>query len=329
MAFKDIIGQNKAIRILRRTIERRRIPSSYLFAGESGIGKKCTAMNLAKTVNCLNPVDSAYPSIDCCDECISCKKIDTGVHPDCLVVYPEGGQIRIEEIRSVDNALSLKPFEGKKKIVIINDAETMNVFASNAFLKTLEEPPKDSLIILISSKPDNLSDTIRSRCSRINFTPLSYEESQRVLERILVQGGKTPHEISTLIRLSLGRPGFVLSGELIEEREWFLCLLKGMLLSKKDGWTSKEEMEKWHDLLLIFLRDMAILKITREATDLINNDIEDFINTLSKSMDIKCIIRVYHKINLLRRYLYFNLNRSLTWNYTSSLLRAAMDGAYA
>jgi DNA polymerase-3 subunit delta' len=329
MALKDLIGQNKAIGILQRTIKRRRIPSSYLFAGESGIGKKCTAMNLAKTVNCLQPVNSEYPPLDCCDECSSCRKIDAGVHPDCLLISPEGGQIRIEEIRPVTQRLSLKPFEGKKKIVVINDAETMNIYASNAFLKTLEEPPQDSLIILVSSKPDNLSDTIRSRCSRINFTPLSYEESQQVLHRAIGQEGKTPHEISTLIRLSLGRPGFVLSGELMEEREWFLELLKGMLHFKKDGWASREEMEKWHNFLLLFLRDMAILKITREATDLINNDQRDLINTLSKSMDIKVIIKIYEKINLLKRYFYFNVNRSLTWNYTSSLLRAAMEGAYA
>ena len=329
MALKDLIGQNKAIRVLQRTIERGRLQSSYLFAGESGIGKRFTAVNLAKTVNCLKPVVSEYSPVDCCDECPSCIKIDAGVHPDCLFVSPEGGQIRIEEIRPVNNRLSLKPFEGKKKIVIINDAETMNIFASNAFLKTLEEPPKDSLIILVSSKPDNLSDTIRSRCSRINFTPLSYEESQRVLQRTIAHEEKTPHKISSLVRLSMGRPGCALSGELLEEREWFLDLLKGMLLFKKDGWTSKEEMEKWHNFLLIFLRDMAILKITRQANDLINNDLVDFINTLSKSMDIKVIIKLYQKINLIRRYFYFNLNRSLTWNYTSSLLRAAMDGAHA
>ncbi len=329
MAFKDIIGQEKALRILQRTIERGRIPSSYLFSGESGIGKKYTAINLAKTVNCLQPVDSEHIPVDCCDACPSCKKIEAGVHPDYLLVSPEGGQIRIEEIRPVDNRLSLKPFEGRKKIVIIDDADTMNVFASNAFLKTLEEPPKDSLIILISSKPDNLPDTIRSRCSRINFTPLSYEASQRVIQRALGQEEKTPHELSTLIRSCLGRPGLVLSGEPLEEREWFLKLFKGMLLSRKDGWASREEMEKWHNLLLVFLRDMAILKITRQEKDLINNDQRDFINSLSKSIDIKVIIEIYQKINLLRRYFYFNLNRSLTWNYTSSLLRTTMDGAYA
>jgi DNA polymerase-3 subunit delta' len=329
MAFKDIIGQKKALRILQKTIERGRIPSSYLFAGESGIGKKYTAINLAKTVNCLETIDSEQIPVDSCDECPSCKKIDAGVHPDYLLVSPEGSQIRIEEIRPVDNRLSLKPFEGRKKVVIIDDADTMNVYASNAFLKTLEEPPKDSLIILVSSKPDNLPDTIRSRCSRINFTPLSYEASQRVIQRAIGQEEKTPREISTLMRLSFGRPGLVLSGELLEEREWFLNLFKGMLLSRKDGWTSREEMEKWHDLLLIFLRDMAILKITRKETDLINNDLGDFINSLSKSIDIKVIIEIYKKINLLRRYFYFNLNRSLTWNYTGSLLRTAMEGVYA
>lgn len=329
MAFKDIIGQKKALRILQRTIERGKIPSSYLFAGESGIGKKYTAINLAKTVNCLKAVDSEHITVDSCDACSSCKKIDAGVHPDYLLVSPEGGQIRIEEIRPVDNRLSLKPFEGRIKIVIIDDADTMNVFASNAFLKTLEEPPQDSLIILVSSKPDNLPDTIRSRCSRINFTPLSYEASQRVIQRAIGQEKKTPSELSTLMRLSLGRPGLVLSGELLEEREWFIKLFKGMLLSRKDGWTSREEMEKWHNLLLIFLRDMVILKITQKETDLINSDLIDFINSLSKSIDIKVIIEIYQKINLLRRYFYFNLNRSLTWNYTSSLLRTAMDGAYA
>jgi DNA polymerase III gamma/tau subunit len=131
------------------------------------------------------------------------------------------------------------------------------------------------------------------------------------------------------LRLSFGRPGLVLSGELLEEREWFLNLFEGMLLSRQDGWASKEEMEKWHNLLLVFLRDMAIMKVTRKEKDLINSDQRDFINSLGKSLDIKVIIEIYQKINLLRRYFYFNLNRSLTWNYTSSLLRTAMDGEYA
>lgn len=329
MAFKDIIGQEKAVSILQRTIQRGRIPSSYLFAGESGIGKKCAAITLAKAVNCLKIVDSQSLQVDSCDECSSCRKLDAGVHPDYLLVLPKGGQIRIEEIRSIDDRLFLKPFEGRKKVVIIDDADTMNVFASNAFLKTLEEPPKDSIIILISSKLDNLPDTIRSRCSKINFTPLDDEACRNVIQKAIGQNEKLSDEISTLIRLSLGRPGLVISGDLLEDRTWFIDLLKSMLLSRKDVWASREDMEKWHNFLLIFLRDMAILKLTHDEKDIINDDQKDFLNNLSRSIDIKVIIETYQKINILRKYFYFNLNRSLTWNYTGSLLRTIMDGVNA
>jgi DNA polymerase-3 subunit delta' len=344
MAFRDIIGQDRAVNILLRTIQRDRLSSSYLFTGESGIGKKFTAINLAKAVNCLkNPPSLALPSQgggvgggdsellnqpDCCDECSSCKKIDAGVHPDFLLISPEGGQIRIEEIRAINNILSFKPFEGRNKVVIADEADTMNPFAANAFLKTLEEPPKDSLIILISSNPDRLPDTIRSRCSKVNFTPLSHEACRKVIETVRSQESKDSR-LSTLVRLSMGRPGLAASGDLIEERAWFIKLLKGMLNAEKDGWTSKEEMERWFDLLLILFRDMAIIKITQDETNLINIDFKDYLNKLSSSIDLKVIIENYQRLNTLKGYFNFNLNRSLTWNYTGSLLRKTMDVKYA
>jgi len=347
MAFRDIIGQDRAVNILLRTIQRDRLSSSYLFAGESGIGKKFTAINLAKAVNCLKTTPSlALPprgggvgvgdsellnQTDCCDECSSCKKIDAGVHPDFLLISPEGGQIRIEEIRAINNILSFKPFEGRNKVVIADEADTMNPFAANAFLKTLEEPPKDSLIILISSNPDRLPDTIRSRCSKVNFTPLSHEACRKVIETVRSQKSKDSKDsrLSTLVRLSMGRPGLAASGDLIEERAWFIKLLKGMLNAEKDGWTSKEEMERWFDLLLILFRDMAIKKITQDETNLINIDFKDYLNKLSSSIDLKVIIENYQRLNTLKGYFNFNLNRSLTWNYTGSLLRKTMDVKYA
>ncbi|MEK6653183.1 MAG: DNA polymerase III subunit delta', partial [Nitrospirota bacterium] len=148
MALKDIIGQEKAINILLGTLSQNRIPSSYLFAGESGIGKKFTAVNFAKTLNCLN----SQPS-DCCDECPSCKKIDSQTHPDFMMVTPEKSEIRVEEVRAIEEALSFAPYEGKRKVVIVDEAEAMNASAANAFLKTLEEPPPQSIIILIASSP--------------------------------------------------------------------------------------------------------------------------------------------------------------------------------
>ena len=360
MAFRDIVGQDTAINILLRTIQRGRLPSSYLFAGESGIGKKFTATNLAKAVNCLKTVNihqsnSSLPPFskgglegiinselnhfDTCDECTSCKKIDAGVHPDFLPILPEGGQIRIEEIRAIDDVLSLKAFEGRKKIVIVDDADTMNPYAANAFLKTLEEPPEDSLIILISSNPDRLPDTIRSRCSRVNFTPLSYAACRKVIETAIMKRSAanlqkksrsaknspssmlSDSRLSLLVRLSMGRPGLAIEEDLIEERAWSIKLLKGMLSSGKDGWTSKEEMENWFNLILILLRDMAIIKITKDETNLINVDLKDYLKKVGSSVDLKVIIDNYQKLNMLRGYFNFNLNKSLTWNYTGSILR--------
>jgi DNA polymerase-3 subunit delta' len=360
MALKDVIGQEKAVNILLRTIQRGRIPSSYLFTGESGIGKKFTAINLAKALNCLsreqkaeskeihnklgNPPSPPFSKggmggfekeeqwgrIDCCDECSSCKKIDAGIHPDFLFIEPESGLIRIEEIRAIDDLLSLKPFEGRWKVVIVDEAHTMNSFAANAFLKTLEEPPKDSLIILISSNPDRLPDTIRSRCSRLNFTPLSNEACRKVISQQPVvssqKAGTKKAEtddsrLSTLVSLSMGKPGLATTTDLLEERGWFLELLQEMLKAEKDGWTSKEEMERWFDLIVLLLRDAAVMQITQDENTLINLDLKDHIKKFSNSMDLKGIIDKYQKLNTLRGYLNFNLNRSLTWNYTGSLLR--------
>jgi len=358
MALIDVIGQEKAVNILLRTLQRDRIPSSYLFTGESGIGKKFTAVNLAKALNCLKHVTSNELQVtsktqiqnselnssfvtrhsslifDCCDECSSCKKIDAGVHPDFVFIEPESGQIRIEEIRAIDDTLSLKPFEGRWKIVIVDEAHMMNSYAANAFLKTLEEPPNESLIILISSNPDRLPDTIRSRCSRLNFTPLNNEACEKVIRKVRSQQSEVKSQkttakkpgtddslLTTLVRLSMGRPGLAISGDLIEERKWFLDLLQEMMKAEKDGWTSKEEIERWFDLIVLLLRDMAVIQITGDAGNLINIDLQDYIKKFSSSMDLRGIIDSYQKLNTLKGYLNFNLNKSLTWNYTGSLLR--------
>jgi DNA polymerase-3 subunit delta' len=344
MSLSDVIGQEKAVAMLSGILRRQRVASSYLFCGESGIGKKAAAINFVKALNCLNtavgnqesgetknskkedshftPHSSHPTSPDACDGCESCLKIEAGTHPDFLLVSPEERQIRIEEIRAVDEALSFKPFEGRKKAVVVDDAEAMNISAANAFLKTLEEPPEDSVIILVSSKPDLLPATIRSRCSRINFVPLTTDLSMRVIG-LTIEGQES---LELVARLSMGRPGYALSFDLAEERSWFLDLFKGMLGAEKDGWTSRDDMERWFDQGLIFFRDLAVLTITGDPARLINRDLRDYIAGFSKSLDIKVIIYIHQEFSRLRRLLLFNLNKSITWNYTASLLRKELAG---
>ncbi len=321
VSFNNIIGQEKAIRMLLGILTRQKIASSYLFCGEAGIGKKTVAIDFAKALNCLSP-RSAGPRfadslVDACEECESCTKIRAGVHPDFLLISPEERLIKIEEVRMIDDALAYKPFEGKKKTVIVDDAETMNISAANAFLKTLEEPPEDSVIILISSRPDLLPATIRSRCSRINFFALPDDPCKQVL------AGKErdAERLSLAARLSMGRPGIALSSDLPEERTWVLNLFKGMLLADKDGWSSRDDMQRWFDHVLVFFRDMTVLKLTNDSGHLVNSDLEGYFAGLSKSVDVKVIIYIHQELSRIRRLLQFNLNKSITWNYTASLLR--------
>lgn len=319
MALKDIIGQEKAINILLGTLSQNRIPSSYLFAGESGIGKKFTAVNFAKTLNCLN----SQPS-DCCDECPSCKKIDSQTHPDFMMVTPEKSEIRVEEVRAIEEALSFAPYEGKRKVVIVDEAEAMNASAANAFLKTLEEPPPQSIIILIASSPERLPETIRSRCSRVNFLPLSAARCEEVIKNQPGVRGRVEKDsqLSTVSRLSMGRPGLAISNDLIEERDWFIRLFKGMVHGEnKETWGDKEEIEKWFNYAITVLRDTAVFKITGQENMLINIDLKDSIAGMSKTIELKDIIESYIKLTFLKGYLRFNLNKAITWNYTGFILR--------
>jgi DNA polymerase-3 subunit delta' len=337
MSFKNIVGQKKAVEILLGLLENQKIATSYLFCGEEGIGKKTVAVQFAKALNCLGngspssvmrdeikDADSLritdYASrFDACDACDACVKIDGGVHPDFLLVSPEERQIRIEEVRMIEDALSFKPFEGKKKVVVVDGAEMMNLPAANAFLKTLEEPPEESVLILVSSKPDLLPSTISSRCSRINFSPLSMESCKTVL------GAEMPGKNLELItRLSMGRPGVAFTADLLDERAWFLDLLNGMLKAEKDGWTSREDMERWFEYALVLMRDMAVLKITGDFSRLINVDLGEYLTGLNKSVDLNVIIYIHKELNRVRAQLMFNLNKSITWNYTASLLRKEM-----
>jgi DNA polymerase-3 subunit delta' len=205
----------------------------------------------------------------------------------------------------------------------------MNQYAANAFLKTLEEPPKDSLIILISSKPDLLPGTIRSRCSRIHFSPLSEEACKKVIQKSLGQeltelSPADDAQLDALIRLCMGRPGSAVEGDLIEERDWCVATLKGMLEAERDGWASREEMIRWFDIMLILLRDMAVLRVTEDEAYLLNNDQQEQMKEISRATDLKGIIEIYQKLNAIKSYLFFNLNKSLTWNYTGSLMRKMM-----
>jgi DNA polymerase-3 subunit delta' len=169
MKLVEIKGQGRVIDALRRSIAANRVAHAYLFEGPDGCGKRTTALALMQALFCKEPQHG-----DACGSCPSCRKFVSGNHPDLhlLSPLPEKRDISIEQIRELQHALALRPFEAGRKACLIEPAERMNEKSANALLKTLEEPPGHAIIILLAVQADTLLSTIRSRCQHLHFSPL-------------------------------------------------------------------------------------------------------------------------------------------------------------
>lgn len=171
MSLARIRDQEIPVRMLGNMIARERIPHGLLFWGPSGVGKGLAAKEFAKAIHCRGS------SRDGCGDCLSCRKIESGNHPDLSVISPlkKSRIIDVETIESINEMASLRPFESEWRVFILRDADRMRPPAQNHFLKTLEEPPGKSLFILTTAFPQWLLPTIRSRCQRVRFRGLQPE----------------------------------------------------------------------------------------------------------------------------------------------------------
>lgn len=173
MSFNDLKQQPSVAQQLRRSLERRRLAHAYLFVGPRGSGKEAMARTLAKALNCLNQ------DCDCCPAgappCDSCRRVDENAHPDVYWVRPESKsrRIQVDQMREFMRSVNLRSSMGRVKVGVIVDADCMNEEASNGFLKTLEEPPAQTVIILLCSAPQRLLPTILSRCLKVSFGPVT------------------------------------------------------------------------------------------------------------------------------------------------------------
>ncbi len=175
MPFSDIIGQAAPVSVLRRSLAAGKIAHAYIFDGVEGCGKKKTALAFVEAIFC-NGAEG-------CGRCHACRKVAAVQHPDLHVVEPEGAFIKIDQIRELQKELSYRPFEARKKACILEAAERLNPAAANAFLKTLEEPPGDALLILLTTNIGAVLPTILSRCQRLSFSPLPFEAMEEYLRK--------------------------------------------------------------------------------------------------------------------------------------------------
>jgi DNA polymerase-3 subunit delta' len=171
MAFKDFPEQEQGVTLLQRSLQRGRLGHGYLFFGQQLDELEALARTLAKTLNCRQPVRVGRAAVDSCDECPTCRKIDAQTHADVHWVRPESKSriVSVEQMRELMHEVQLKSSEAEVKVAVIVAADRLNPQAANAFLKTLEEPPPKSVLILLSTEPARILETILSRCLRLNF----------------------------------------------------------------------------------------------------------------------------------------------------------------
>jgi DNA polymerase III subunit delta' len=219
MPFRDIVGHRRVVALLGRSVERGTLPPSLIFAGPRGVGKRLAALSTAQALNCLALKTATDFGVDACGVCAACTRIARGVHPDVLLIEPgDNGSIKIDAVRDLIDRAAYRPFEGRRRAVIINEADALVPAAQNGLLKTLEEPPSASVFILVTSRPDALLPTVRSRCPRLLFRPLSPDEVAGVLTRL----GRPEVEARAVAAIADGSIGQALeasAGEMVDARD--------------------------------------------------------------------------------------------------------------
>jgi DNA polymerase-3 subunit delta' len=316
MGFAEIVGHQKQLEIVRQALQHGRLHHAYLFVGAEGVGKRTIALGLAKALHCLAATG------DFCGECANCARVQDRNHPDVRIIEPLAGkkEISIQQIRELEKELNFRSFSGKRKIAILDPAPLMNLAAQNALLKTLEEPPENSLLILIASNAGVLLPTLRSRCLRVSFGPLARE---LISDFLVSRQGLEAQTAEFLAAMSLGSLSAVVAidpQKLLHRRgEWVRLVsslgagdyraaidaAEGLAASKENCLAFLEWVETW-------FRDLLAYGITRSGENVINVDMFSQIQKQSASMDFgelfACIAETKAAVEGIQR----NLNRRMT-----------------
>lgn len=330
--FNQIAGNQGVKDLLKRMLESGRMPGAFLFAGEDGVGKKLFAVELAKALNCRSP-----RGVEACDECSSCLRIGKFNYPqsdkaedweqlirtdhaDVMLVMAPKRVLKVDQMRAIEREANYRPFEGKARVFLVDDADKLNEPSANALLKTLEEPPPSSHIILITSRPAMLLPTIRSRCQVIRFSPLTVDE----IEQYLTRAKKSkPGEVRLRARLAGGSIGRALKSDPDDyeaRRTVMLRVLEALtitrdrhqLLSVSEELNSaryKDDYESMLDLLEGLIRDAWMLSLG--AREIVNEDLRSQLAKIAERLSSEAARRWIDETETLREQLIVNVNRKV------------------
>jgi DNA polymerase-3 subunit delta' len=284
--WDGIVGQDDAVGLLRRAVATGRVAHAYAFVGPPGVGRRLTALAFAQA--CLCPEGG-------CGTCPSCRRVAAGQHPDCQVLAPTpprdnprgAAALRIEQVRELERWAALAPLAAPRKVFILDDADRMTLPTAQALLKTLEEPPPRTLLVLVVANPRALPPTVLSRCQRVRFRPLA----ETVAAALLEARGVDPGDSRLLARLSQGQIGPALATDLATvrtRRQTALALaaapavriglaLDAAGLERPDRATAAALLET----LWLWYRDALILAAGGDRALLVNEDCGDDVATLA------------------------------------------------
>jgi DNA polymerase-3 subunit delta' len=327
MPFRAISGHHHVFELLGRAATRGTLPQSLIFAGPDGVGKRMAAVAVAQLLNCLAPSGSQsiaseaslagyggprHSREDACGECAACRRIARGVHADILMVEPgDTGVIRVDQVREAIERSAYRPFEGRRRVVIVDNADAAMPEAQNALLKTLEEPPPASTFILVTSRPDTLLPTVRSRCQRTRFGRLAPADVAAVLMR---DHGYAEVDAHAAAALSDGSIGAALEGgteAFVEARNAAAAMLETVApsadprrrlagaaaLAGARREIDRDELARRLYAVSSMLRDIGVLLSRADERRLANADLEPTLHGLLRSFDGDRALRAFFAVD--------------------------------
>lgn len=312
MPFSEIIGHERVVELFRRSLRSGKTAHAYIFEGPASCGRKKTALALIQALFCGTAQD------DACGVCPSCRKVAGGSHGDIHIVepLPDKRDITIAQVREVQRDLALRPYEAPRKACVVEPADRMNPNSANSFLKTLEEPPGNAIIILITENADLLLPTIRSRCQMVRFAPLSPEHIRILLERKGMDA-ETASLMSQLADGSMQRALELDNDALSSRREMLIKHLNILSLDRiatvfdasEELSGNRDETLETLDLLLSFARDMVHL--AAGCGDIINQPIRQFLEGFVSRLNLQRSLQLADNILETRRSVQRNANSKL------------------
>ena len=330
--FDQLIGNERVKQLLGRMLSTGRLPGAMLFSGEDGVGKKLFALEIAKALNCREP-----RGVEACGSCPAClrasqinfptsdesdewKGIIWTNHPDVGIVVAPKRVLLVDQMRAIEREANYRPFEGKARVFIVEDADKLNDSSANALLKVLEEPPQTSHLILLTSRPAWLLPTIRSRCQIIRFSPLKNSEIENYLTTNKIAPAGEARIRARLARGSLSRALEEDFDVFVEQRAAMLEVVQALarsgdrmqLLRSSEQLNEaqyKDEFEARLDVLETLVRDVWMLALGANDDAVVNADVVKQLRKLAEQIDTKRPALWISHIEEMREQLIVNINR--------------------